>query len=478
MKIKSNIIKNRNIGLIFLLLFHAFYSLKGQSKVLNPKAFLSNVLKNHPMTMRADMRMDVAKAELMKSRGQLDPSLNSNVQQKYFGGKDYYSLANGELKIPTYYGIDFKTGYDLNRGAFLGPENSTPDNGLVYAGISVPLGQGLLIDERRAAIRDAQIGVEVGRLESVDIKNEILFNASYQYWEWFKAYNILQILQEADNVASQRFDAVKNYVANGDRPGIDTIEAGIQVQNIRLALISATLDLNKTQNLLNTYQWNDDGLPANNISDEIPVDREFALSNMDDDLSTVIESMDINAHPYLAQLKNKLIQQDIDLKLKKDRLKPRLNVQYNPLSEALGSRTITDYSINNYKWGLEFKMPLFLRKERGDVKLANLKIQDTDLLLQQKTVELEAKLNNYITEWSNTLDQIDVFTQAVSQYRQMLDAERRLFEWGESSLFLINTREQAFIQANVKLTELVAKNRLAYYSIWYFAGRMTELFPD
>jgi outer membrane protein TolC len=414
----------------------------------------------------------------MKSKGQLDPSLNSNVQQKYFGGKDYYSLANGELKIPTYYGIDFKTGYDLNRGVFLGPENSTPDNGLVYAGISVPLGQGLLIDERRAAIRDAQIGVEVGRLESIDIKNEIMFNASYQYWEWFKAYNILQILQEADNVASQRFDAVKNYVTNGDRPGIDTIEAGIQVQNIRLALISATLDLNKTQNLLNTYQWNDDGLPANNISDEIPVDREFALSNMDDDLSTVIESMDINTHPYLAQLKNKLIQQDIDLKLKKDRLKPRLNVQYNPLSEALGSRTITDYSINNYKWGLEFKMPLFLRKERGDVKLANLKIQDTDLLLQQKTVELEAKLNNYITEWSNTLDQIDVFTQAVSQYRQMLDAERRLFELGESSLFLINTREQAFIQANVKLTELVAKNRLAYYSIWYFAGRMTELFPD
>jgi outer membrane protein TolC len=188
--------------------------------------------------------------------------------------------------------------------------------------------------------------------------------------------------------------------------------------------------------------------------------------------------LNINAHPYLSQLKNKLIQLDTDLKMKKDRLKPRLNVQYNPLSEAIGSRTITDYNINNYKWGLEFKMPLFLRKERGDVKLADLKIRDTELDVQQKTNELEAKLNNYIAEWSNTRNQIDAFRLAVNQYRQMLEAERRLFDLGESSLFLINTREQAYIQANVKLTELISKNRVAYYSIWYFAGRMAELIRD
>ena len=71
-----------------------------------------------------------------------------------------------------------------------------------------------------------------------------------------------------------------------------------------------------------------------------------------------------------------------------------------------------------------------------------------------------------------------MFRQAVNQYRQMLEAERRLFDLGESSLFLINTREQAYILANVKLTELIAKNRMAYYSIWYFAGRMTEILPD
>ena len=449
-----------------------------QTVILHPDTFLTDVVRYHPLANRAALRNDMAAAELVKSKGLLDPSLNSNVQQKYFGGKDYYSLVNGELKIPTFYGIDFKTGYDLNRGVFLGPENSTPDNGLIYGGISLPLGQGLLIDERRATIRNARTGLEIGRLEEVDIKNELLYNASYQYWQWFRAFNILKILEEANTVASQRYDAVKNFAINGDRPSIDTIEAGIQVQNIRVSLIASQLDLQQLQNTLATFLWNENGLPAGSPVNNLPLNTDEVFNSLENDLSNLISGLNINAHPYLGQLKNKLIQLDTDLKMKKDKLKPRLNIQYNPLSEALGSRTITDYNINNYKWGLEFKMPLFLRKERGDVKLADIKIRDTELDLQQKTIELEAKLNNYIAEWNNTINQIDVFRQAVNQYRQMLEAERRLFDLGESSLFLINTREQAYIQANVKLTELIAKNRMAYYSIWYFAGRMTEILPD
>ncbi|MBK7637976.1 MAG: TolC family protein [Saprospiraceae bacterium] len=449
-----------------------------QTVILHPDTFLTDVVRYHPLANRAALRNDMAAAELVKSKGLLDPSLNSNVQQKYFGGKDYYSLVNGELKIPTFYGIDFKTGYDLNRGVFLGPENSTPDNGLIYGGISLPLGQGLLIDERRATIRNARTGLEIGRLEEVDIKNELLYNASYQYWQWFRAFNILKILEEANTVASQRYDAVKNFAINGDRPSIDTIEAGIQVQNIRVSLIASQLDLQQSQNTLATFLWNENGLPTGSPVNNLPLNSDEVFNSQENDLSNLISGLNINAHPYLGQLKNKLIQLDTDLKMKKDKLKPRLNIQYNPLSEALGSRTITDYNINNYKWGLEFKMPLFLRKERGDVKLADIKIRDTELDLQQKTIELEAKLNNYIAEWNNTINQIDVFRQAVNQYRQMLEAERRLFDLGESSLFLINTREQAYIQANVKLTELIAKNRMAYYSIWYFAGRMTEILPD
>lgn len=462
-------------GFLLLVLNSGINVAFSQSEIIKPDSFLMRVLQYHPLANRASLRKDVAAAELLKSKGLLDPSLSSGGQQKYFGGKDYYSLINGEIKIPTYYGIDFKAGYDLNRGAFLSPENSTPDNGLLYGGISLPLGQGLLIDERRATIRNAKTGLEIGRLEDLDLKNELLYNAAYQYWNWFRAYNTLKILEDAGSVATQRLEAVKSFAVNGDRPAIDTIEAGIQVQNIQLSLVSSQLDFQQSQNVLYTFLWNEDNRPVSNNNLTMPVNTAFAVDMIEKDLSTLIMALNIEDHPYLGQLKNKLIQLDTDMKMKKDKLKPRLNIQYNPLSEAIGSRIITDYNINNYKWGLEFKMPLFLRKERGDIKLANLKIKDTELDLQQKTVELDAKLNNYINEWNNTRTQIEIFQKAVQQYRQMLEAERRLFDLGESSLFLINTREQAYIQANIKLTELIAKNRVAYYSIWYFAGKMSEM---
>lgn len=472
---KSKVLIFVKYGFLLLVLNSGINVTFSQSEIIKPDSFLMRVLQYHPLANRASLRKDVAEAELLKSKGLLDPSLSSGGQQKYFGGKDYYSLINGEIKIPTYYGIDFKAGYDLNRGAFLSPENSTPDNGLLYGGISLPLGQGLLIDERRATIRNAKTGLEIGRLEDLDLKNELLYNAAYQYWNWFRAYNTLKILEDAGSVATQRLEAVKSFAVNGDRPAIDTIEAGIQVQNIQLSLVSSQLDFQQSQNVLYTFLWNEDNRPVSNNNLTMPVNTAFAVDMIEKDLSTLIMALNIEDHPYLGQLKNKLIQLDTDMKMKKDKLKPRLNIQYNPLSEAIGSRIITDYNINNYKWGLEFKMPLFLRKERGDIKLANLKIKDTELDLQQKTVELDAKLNNYINEWNNTRTQIEIFQKAVQQYRQMLEAERRLFDLGESSLFLINTREQAYIQANIKLTELIAKNRVAYYSIWYFAGKMSEM---
>ena len=65
---------------------------------------------------------------------------------------------------------------------------------------------------------------------------------------------------------------------------------------------------------------------------------------------------------------------------------------------------------------MEFKMPLFLRKERGDIKLADLKIQETDLMLRQKTNDIRIKFENYITEWRATLDQIEIFGKTVELY--------------------------------------------------------------
>ncbi|MBL0024856.1 MAG: TolC family protein [Saprospiraceae bacterium] len=163
---------------------------------------------------------------------------------------------------------------------------------------------------------------------------------------------------------------------------------------------------------------------------------------------------------------------DIERKLKQDKLKPVINLQYNPIIEPIGNNFLTNFSFNNYKWGVEFKMPLFLRKERGDIKITKLKIKENELILTGKFQALLNKLQVYINAWQATLEQIEIFEESVRLYEQMYISEKRLFDIGESSLFLVNSREQSYINARIKLAEMVAKNRISYYSIFYFAGKL------
>lgn len=443
--------------------------------VLTIETVFDQVKRYHPMAGRALMQRDFAAADLLKAKGSFDPTAQSTISQKNFDNKNYYSLINGEIKVPTWTGIDLKGGYDINRGVFLGNENTTPDNGLWYAGVSVPLGQGLLIDDRRAQVKTARIGQNLAVNQQQDMTNELLFQTANAYWDWFRAYHVRQILNDAVENARLRYEAVRSFALKGDRPGIDTVEAGIQVQNISLSLSQAEMEFVKASNALSGQFWDDNMQNVGFESNAKPLDIVTTTQLAKNNVPNINNNLLPEAHPYLEVLRQKLLQLEVEKSLKRDKLKPKLNLQYNPLSEAFGASETTNFSINNYKWGMEFKMPLFLRKERGDVKLADLKIQETDMMLREKSNEISIKFENYITEWRATLDQIDIFNNTVELYRQMLDAERRLFNIGESSLFLVNSREQAYINARIKLTEILAKNNMSYYGIWYFAGRLPEL---
>jgi hypothetical protein len=59
------------------------------------------------------------------------------------------------LKKPVWIGPDIKIGYEKNTGQFVSDDSETPNDGLLYTGISLPIGRGILIDERRAALKQA-----------------------------------------------------------------------------------------------------------------------------------------------------------------------------------------------------------------------------------------------------------------------------------------------------------------------------------
>jgi len=452
------------IFLLFFLVIPILQTLKAQQPedtVLTFDEFTEKVIEHHPISVQANIQLERGDASVLQSRGGFDPKAVADVDQKYFEDKKYYSLIDAGLKIPTWFGVELKGGYEINEGIYLNPEHNVPDAGLWYAGISVPIGQGLFIDERRAALRKAQVYAKSTRAEREAILNDLVYEAGKTYWKWFEAFNKVSVLQNAYSTASQRLKAVKQSALLGDRPYIDTLEAGIQVQNRQLALWDAELEYQNASAQLAVFLWLDGNIPLELETNTTPPSSETTPPT--EVIPELVGQMDslIAQHPELQLYDYKMQELEIERRWKKEQLKPNLNLNYNAITEPVGNDIIENYSMNNYKWGLAFSMPILLRKERAGVQLANLKIRETELEQNTKSANLSFKASATINEWNTTALQVNQYRKTARDYSNLLSGENRMFRVGESSLFMVNSREMGFINAQIKLIELIAKNQKA-----------------
>jgi len=177
-------------------------------------------------------------------------------------------------------------------------------------------------------------------------------------------------------------------------------------------------------------------------------------------------------HPDMVLYDFKLATMNIDRRLKKEALKPTVNVQYNVLNEPIGNSVITGLTPNNSKLGVSTGFPIFLRKQRGALQLANIKIQETQLGRQQKLLELQNKLRVYYNEQLTLNNQVILYTDAVANSNRLLAGERQKFSAGESSVFMVNTRENYVINARLKLVELTTKYQISSSGVQWAAGTL------
>ncbi len=463
--------KNR-VYVLILILFPAYNAVAAQDslKQLEYDVFLELVKVHHPIAKQANLKVDIANAKVQKSRGAFDPYAYAGLSEKFFDGKSYYKLADGGLKIPTWYGLEFKTGYEQNSGTFLNPEQTVPQGGLWYAGVSASVGKGLFIDQRRAVLQQAKIGVNASIEERRVIYNTLLYEAGSAYWDWFKAYNEVQVYTNGLAFAQQRFEATKNTAVLGERPYIDTLESIIQVQNRQISLQQAQLDYKNATARLGIYLWVDGIIPLELTDETIPpLMDSIATKPLDHTFYLQLDSLS-EKHPALRQYRYKIEGLGVERRLKKEQLKPNLNFSYTPLSEPINNNPVSGLSLNNYTWGVEFSMPIFLRKERGDLAITYFKLKESLLDLRNKNAEITYKAVASLNTWTVTHSQANLYQKTVRDYAGLLNGERQKFDAGESSVFLVNRRELGYINAQVKLIALLAKNYKAALGAEYALG--------
>ncbi len=90
-------------------------------------------------------------------------------------------------------------------------------------------------------------------------------------------------------------------------------------------------------------------------------------------------------------------------------------------------------------------------------------------------LSIQNKIKAFQVEIDNLFEQISLFRQAIENYKGLVYGEQRKFEEGESSLFLVNSRENKLIDAEVKLVELLGKYQKAHAGLIMAVGGIEEL---
>lgn len=453
--------------LILLLIFCSFFSKAQDTTRLGFEEYMEWVRLYHPVSAQADLNLRLGQMELRQARGAFDPMIYGNLNRKEFKESTYYNKKEVGMNIPAWMGVEVNGNFEQNAGAFLNPERTVPSGGLLSAGASVNLGQGLILDERRAALRQAQIFQESSEVERIRLLNELNLDATDMYWRWALAFENLKVLQEGVALASSRFNYVKSSFKEGDLAAIDTIEAFSQLLNRQYRLQSAENTFFATTQELNTFLWDENGNPMFLAEETLP-------QGLYDEFTSIPDFEELRSrvgrHPELLITDFELASLDVDRRLKEQQLLPVVKVKYNFLTESLSPLEMTPFFENDYKWGVSVYTPIFLRKTRGAVGLARAKIDFKQNSRDLKELQLQTKLESELNNWTILNQQVATFSENVKSLRALLTGETRRFQMGESSLFLVNAREVAVFDSRVTLNDLASKLRISYAKTRYAAG--------
>lgn len=444
------------------------------TRTLSETEFLSIVRAYHPVARQAKLLVERARADLTASRAGFDPAFYVYNDRKTFDGKNYYNYTNPELKIPTWFGVEVKAGLENNSGSFTDPELSLGKTS--YLGVSVPVGKNLLMDKRRAVLQQAKIFRDQSRAEQSIIINDLLLDAVDAYWTWVRHHEVYNILAEAVNVNEVRFNLVKLGYRQGDRPAIDTTEALAQLQSFQMARNDAWVSARNAALDLSNYMWMANDSPYY-MPETIMPDSSWKTTNIPRSSLPVLDEMLAVAresHPKLISYDYKLQILDVEKRLKFQNLLPTLNLRYNLLNK--GYNVFKDaswaYYENNYKFGFDFGLPLRLSQGRGEYRAAKIKIQETNLDLMQTRLGITNKVKSYFNELANLQQQVRIAENNLDNYQRLFRGEDTRFQIGESSLFILNSRENKVLESRQKMVELKTKFFKGEKALLWAAGQL------
>ena len=442
--------------------------------------FARQVRAHHPVARQARLSAQQAGEEVRVARGAFDPTVSAGWDRKKFGGTEYYDYMSAALKVPTPLGADLKVGYERAAGRYISPDRRTPERGLLTAGLSIPLGQRLLTDERRNALAVARALRGVADADRAAAVNKLLLGAAKDYGRWYEASRRVVVSEEGVALAEFRLRAVRARVVNGDAAAIDTVEALVELQRRQVQAAEAAQSAFATTLAVTAYLWDPRGAPADLPAGAEPV-ASLGAAGVDEGPAAVaaLVARAERQHPDVRKVDGRVEQAVQQRRFALQQVIPFAEAELSSIGDRQGQSLDSPLAADDdYKAGFTARTPLLFMKERGRLNAASLRLESQEVELARVRREIGYAVRVAVNDLATTGRLLGIQRATVAQARLLRDGEQRKFENGESTLFLVNARERLVLDEQLKLAALEAKALSARAELAVSVGDAGELVGD
>lgn len=387
-----------------------------------------------------------ADGERMSADGGFDTNLRVSAVGQPF---QQYESIRGEVRIdqPTpLWGTSFFAGYRMGLGKFplYYGDRYTWDAGEVRGGFVIPLWRNGPIDARRAAIRQREIGRDLVEPAVDRVRIDSLRFAAVRYWEWVAAGLRRDIAKDLLAIAEVRDAALAERAQAGDIPRIEVVDNRRLILLRRARLVEARRGLERAAVELSLFFRDEAGRavipPAARLPAALGVPPVPDTERVTADLQRAWRT-----RPEVRRLDLSVKQVRVELALATNQFAPAVDLGVSGAYDMGRRNPVTPRVAGEV--GVVVDLPLQFRQARGRIEAAQATLDRIEAEARFARDRIRADVQDALSALRNAEERRRLLAEGYAVTKQVEEAERTLFEAGDSSILIVNLREQATADA-------------------------------
>lgn len=402
----------------------------------------------HPLLDAARVERDVAAGDLQSAEGAFDVAWRTRGTVVPLGGYPSGRI-DTLIEVPTpWWGLTLFSGYRWGSDSFAPYDEKLETNeiGEVRVGAALPFWRNGPIDRRRANIERAELGRPLAELTVAEREIELTRVASLRYWDWVGAGKRLRIAKEALEVAIDRDADVAARAASGDIPAIEKTENARAILQRRQQVIAAQRALVASAFELSLYYRDGEGEPIRPPEGRLPQD--LPAPNKARPLGSAAVAESIGRRPEMARLGYLRAQGAVEREWAGNQRAPAIDLT------VVGSQDLGEGDPKRRPFELEISLfidvPIETNVAEGRVKAADAQLARVEAQAAFAADQIAAQVLDASAAVDLAFERFEVAREELRVAHELEVGEREKFRLGDSTLLIVNLREQATLDAAIR----------------------------